>query len=313
MCKISVVMSVFNGGLYLQESIKSILYQTFEDFEFIIINDGSSDNSFDIIKSYRDNRIILVNNENNNGLSAALNRGILAANGNFIARMDADDISYPERLKRQLGFLQMNPDCVAVGSNVDVIDQDGKHLFTSNLATDWVEIKKMLPETPFYHSSTMYRKDIALKCGLYDVNMLTAQDVVFFNSMSRFGSLYNISEPLIRYRLSSESISLRSKKDTTKIMNIVRDRLDKGSVSVLNQQLLRKIYSKKRNSRYKKGYYYLMLGKHYIEKNFSRNRAFLNLINSIRYIPFNIRIWYNLLLLILPLSIINTIKRQYVK
>jgi len=114
-------MSVFNGERYLREAIDSILQQTFVDFEFIIIDDGSTDSSASIMSSYADRRIRVIR-QKNRGLSAALNVGLKAAEGRYIARMDADDVSLPHRFGRQYLFLETHPQCVAVGSNAIIID-----------------------------------------------------------------------------------------------------------------------------------------------------------------------------------------------
>src|SRR5580698_9685158 len=107
--KVTVLMPVYNGEKYIKEALESILQQTFIDFEFLIINDGSTDNSVSIIKSFNDNRIRLIHNEKNSGLVYSLNKGIGLSNGEYIARMDCDDVSIPERLEKQVGFLNSNP------------------------------------------------------------------------------------------------------------------------------------------------------------------------------------------------------------
>lgn len=112
---ISVIMPVFNGEKYLHEAIKSILSQTFDDYEFLIINDGSIDNTRNIIESYRDDRIRIIDNEINQGLASSLNKGIGLSRGVYIARMDADDVSFPERFKRQIEFLQLHPEIDLLG------------------------------------------------------------------------------------------------------------------------------------------------------------------------------------------------------
>jgi glycosyltransferase involved in cell wall biosynthesis len=135
---ISVVMPVYNAAQYLREAIDSILNQTFRDFEFIIINDGSTDRSLEIIQSYNDDRIRLIN-QKNTGLAKALNNGIAIAKSDFIARMDADDISIPERLTSQFSFLESNVDVVAVGSNAEVIDKEGNHVYCTAQPSTWSE------------------------------------------------------------------------------------------------------------------------------------------------------------------------------
>ena len=123
MPKVSVVMSVFNQEKYLPIAIESILNQTYTDFEFIIVNDGSNDSSNDIILGYKDKRIILIEQENT-GLPVALNLAISKTKGDFIARMDSDDISHPSRLKKQLEHLKQNPEMDLIGSSVRIIDEN---------------------------------------------------------------------------------------------------------------------------------------------------------------------------------------------
>src|SRR4051794_29608800 len=116
MPKVTVLLAVYNGERYLREAIDSILGQTFQDFEFLIINDGSTDSTREIILSYHDPRIRLVDNEDNIGQTRSLNRGLALAAGQFVARQDADDISEPERLASQVAFLEIHPEVVLLGT-----------------------------------------------------------------------------------------------------------------------------------------------------------------------------------------------------
>ncbi len=125
--KISVLMPVYNGDPFLDKSIKSVLNQTFNDFEYIIINDGSTDDSLKIIESYEDSRIKIINFSKNMGIAAALNNGLNAAKGDYIARQDQDDISHPERFSLQLGYLENN-DVDLVDTNFVFIDENDKYL-----------------------------------------------------------------------------------------------------------------------------------------------------------------------------------------
>ena len=159
---ISVVMSVYNGEKYLVDSVDSILNQTLFDYEVIIVNDGSTDSSLKIIKEYqkKDKRLKLINNERNIGLTKSLNKGIGISKGKYIARQDADDISLKNRLRVQYEFLELHPECVAVGSNARIVDMHNTFLYDSAQPLLWEDIKEVLPKNPFFHSSTMFRKDI---------------------------------------------------------------------------------------------------------------------------------------------------------
>ena len=118
---VSVIMPVYNGALYLREAIDSILSQTHTNLELIIINDGSNDNSEEIILSYEDNRIRYIINEKNSGICVTLNKGLDIAKGKYIARMDCDDISCPERLQMQIEYMEQNPSIGVLGSDIIVL------------------------------------------------------------------------------------------------------------------------------------------------------------------------------------------------
>src|SRR5690606_10551481 len=146
--KISVLMPAYNAGSHIREAIESILQQTFTDFEFLIINDGSTDDTLEIIRSYDDARIRLVSRPNK-GLIATLNEGMELAVTNYIARFDADDICVPTRLEEQYNFLQNNPDYILVGSDVNYLDKDGNFLLRIN---------------PVGHSFEEIRNNFFIKC-----------------------------------------------------------------------------------------------------------------------------------------------------
>lgn len=307
--KISVVMSVYNGERYLKEAIESILNQTFTDFEFIIIDDGSTDESAAIINSYSDTRIRLIQQENK-GLATALNRSIKAAEGKYIVRMDADDISMGNRLEKQFEFLERHTECVAVGTNAVVIDMNGKLLYISSQLTDWKEIKKILPATPFYHSSTILCREVVVKCGgYYEKLKYGGQDLILFNKMARFGELRNINEPLIKYRLRPSATTNRSPKTNLIMRRIFNNILANGTISQPDLNLLQSI-TQKRSERWKKSNYYLRIGKAYIERNLQRGNAVINLAKSILNNPTNGKAWFNLALLLLPKDVIKKWKRH---
>ena len=140
--EISVIMSVYNGMPYLQEAVKSILNQTYKDFEFIIVDDASTDDSLKYLKGINDKRIKILSNEKNLGLAVSLNKALNAARGEYIARMDADDISKPERLHIQLNFMELNPQIDICGSFVSVIDENGKLVGSIKKPTTDDKIKK---------------------------------------------------------------------------------------------------------------------------------------------------------------------------
>lgn len=207
---ISVVMSVYNGEPYLAGAVESILAQDFEDFEFVVIDDGSTDASRDILRSFADERLVLIE-QTNQGLPSALNRGIRESRSPLIARMDADDIAMRHRLRWQLEFMERNSEYVAVGSNVSVIDQDGRYVYTTAEPLDDQALRKRLPQTPFYHPASVFRKAAFAAVGGYCEQMVMAQDTVFFNRMMRLGKVANLAEPLIQYRIVPTAITKRER------------------------------------------------------------------------------------------------------
>ena len=192
---ISVVMPVFNSEQYLNKSIKSVLEQTYDNFEFLIINDGSTDNSNSIIKKYQsqDKRITILAQENK-GITKSLNNGIKHSKGRFIARMDADDICHPDRFKMQLKWFQNNKDIDVLGSQVEFIEKNGNIIKPSNqLPLDDLSIKwELIFGTPLIHPSLMIRKSVFEEFGLYNESYLFAQDLAFWRKIatnSKFGNL----------------------------------------------------------------------------------------------------------------------------
>jgi glycosyltransferase involved in cell wall biosynthesis len=206
---VTVLMSVYNGERYLREAIESILNQTFADFEFLIVNDGSTDASQSIIAAYDDPRIRLVNNPTNIGLAKSLNRGMRLAKGMFVARQDADDISEPERLERQTKFLQDNPQIALVGSWYREIEANGRLRDQVRLPADQTELQwALLFYCPFVHSGVMLRKTLFWQeIGLYNEAFLYAEDHELWLRTSRHHLLTNYPAYLVRYRLNPHSMS----------------------------------------------------------------------------------------------------------
>ena len=211
--KVSVLMSVYNGERYLREAIDSILNQTFQDFEFIIIDDGSTDRTKEIIRSYNDLRIRLFNNEKNIGLTKSLNRGIELCRGEYIARMDGDDVSLPMRLEKQVEFMMVNNDVGisgtwnrSIGQNVGVND----HYPISDS-----EIRCMLLfNNTFCHPSLIIRRQAIESNGLsYNSRLQYAQDYDLVVRGSEHFLLANIPEVLVSYRSHPDQIAMNKRKD----------------------------------------------------------------------------------------------------
>lgn len=205
--RVSVLMSVYNGTPYLRNSVQSILDQTFQDFEFVIINDGSTDGTQKILETFADSRIQTVM-QSNTGLTKALNRGLKLCRGEFIARMDADDISMPERLERQLVFLNKNPGVGMVGTAYHEIDDKGEVLLKKPCLLEDNQLRKILiKHNPFCHTSVMIRRSILKKIGPYDESFSYAQDYELWFRIARHYKLANLPQFLIKKRIRDDNIS----------------------------------------------------------------------------------------------------------
>jgi len=201
--KISVIMPVYNGEKYLKEAIESILNQTFRDFEFIIINDGSTDNSGKVIANFHDPRIQIIN-QANQGLRGALNVGITRSTGQYIARMDQDDISLPQRFAKQVEFLDTHPEYVMVGTTYAHIDEMSEITTAFPALLDDEEIKRELyTKTPFGHGTVMIR-GISLRKGnyWYSEGAVHMEDYDLWMRFSSAGKYANLPEILYLWRQS---------------------------------------------------------------------------------------------------------------
>lgn len=217
---VSVLMPVFNCGLYIEESVQSVLNQAFSNFELIIIDDCSTDNTTDIIKKFSDSRIRLYEKGNNSGLIDSLNFGISIAKGEFIARMDGDDICLPERFSKQVNFLIENPDILMVGTALKrfgVIEDEV--IYPENHKDIAV---RLCFNSPFGHPTIMGRKWIFEKYK-YNKDFEDAEDYELWTHLVFEGKLANIGEVLLLYRTHKNQVS--NKKSANQKANAIKCRL----------------------------------------------------------------------------------------
>lgn len=209
--KVSVLMPVYNAERYLATAVQSILDQSFADVELILIDDGSSDNSLAILRGFErhDPRVRLISRPNT-GYVIALNEMIELATGQYLARMDSDDIALPDRLEKQVRFLDANSECVAVGSDVLLIDEDGDTLTTWEFERTSDEIDKLHMQghgPRLVHPAAMIRAAAMRTVGGYRVDMETAEDMDLWLRLAEVGELANLDEVLLHYRVHSMSVS----------------------------------------------------------------------------------------------------------
>ena len=228
---VTVLMPVYNGARYLRQSIESILDQTYKDFELLIIDDASTDASYKIIHSYHDPRIRIIKNTENMGLIRTLNQGLSLAKGDYIARQDQDDISYPMRLEKQVGYLNSHPEVVLLGTGINTIDHQSRNIksygfytASSEDAICWL----LMFNNPFAHPSVMMRAKIVRDIGGYDEHYVDCEDYDLFSRLARSYKTTNLKEVLLTYRCHSNSMNAnRSKKNTLLSGSIIRRNFSK--------------------------------------------------------------------------------------
>lgn len=205
---ISVVMCCYNAEKYIAETIESVLNQTFTNFEFIIWNDGSNDNTEQIVKSYKDCRIRYFYHSNM-GIGMTAHLACLQAMGKYIARLDADDICMLNRLEVQVKYLESHPQYVLISSSVYYMNERG-NIIGRSFPYTWNSVlkKKLLNGNPISQPASMFMRDAYLKTGGY-VGVYAGEDRILFARMSRYGKIKNLANPLIKYRLIYSSLSHR--------------------------------------------------------------------------------------------------------
>lgn len=210
MPKVSVLMPMYNNERFLPFAVESILNQTFTDFELLIIDDGSTDTSVSLARSYADARIRLVENRENLGLTKRLNQGLKLAGGEYIARMDGDDVSRPERLFEQAAYLDQHPEVGLLGSAVQPINEAGQPCgAVYSLPLTDVEVRwQMLLSPAFAHPAVMLRRSVLQENQLvYDETYLSAQDYDMWRRMLMVTRGANLAAPLLYYRRHAEQVS----------------------------------------------------------------------------------------------------------
>jgi glycosyltransferase involved in cell wall biosynthesis len=198
--RVTVLMSVYNGEQYLAEAVNSLLDQTFTDFEFVVIDDGSTDGTRDMLRCYTDPRI-RVFEQSNIGLTRSLNRGISLARGQYIARMDHDDLSMPDRLARQVSFLDAYPEVGIVGTACRIRDEIKGLEWEPPVHTSDEELRRNLVRgNPFIHTSVMMRKALLDMAGGYDESYSFAQDYALWIQLAPHTKMANLPEVLVVHR-----------------------------------------------------------------------------------------------------------------
>lgn len=222
--KISVIIPAYNAENYIEESIKSILNQTFSDFELLILDDASTDNTYSKAANFKDSRIRLERNDKNLYIAANRNKGISLANGKYIVWQDADDISYLNRLEEQYSFMEKQPEVGICGSYLEIFDHKGTSHIRKYETTDEKVRSTIFRYSPVAQPSAIIRKECFDKVGSYNLDMPPAEDIEMSFRIGQHYKFANIPKPLIRYRVHRQSATyakLKLIEDNT--MKVRRD------------------------------------------------------------------------------------------
>ncbi len=309
---ISVLMPAFNAETYIGEAISSVLNQGFANFELVIVNDGSTDNTERVIRSFNDPRIVLVN-QANGGIAAALNRGLAIARAGLVARFDADDICCAERLQVQYDFLSAHPDYIITGSDADFIDRDNNHVFTYSPPWHSNEAIQALEKSicPFIHSGVLFRKEVIIQAGGYNQHAHAFEDHLLWRKIVKQGKVCNIPKVLLKVRLNPESITIDEKWHHKRFLEIKYQAIEKGSISAEEGNELKSILIMQGNRRVKEGAYYSLLGKKYLWNNYQPRKARTNLKKTLRIQPLDINTWVLFLLSYMPEGFIQKLYARW--
>lgn len=222
----SIVIPVHNGERYIKEAIDSCINQTYKDIEIIVVDDKSEDGTLDILREYekKDERIKILPVEKQDGLGNVINIGIRASKGKYIVRMDADDIMLPDRIQKQVRYLEEHIECVAVGGQIDIIDANsnitGHREYT---LTDRELRKNRFLFQPFAHPAVTLRKSTLEEIGLYPENLWKVEDVKLFLILSTKGEFANLPDTVLKYRITyateSQSKMLDHFRKTSEMRN----------------------------------------------------------------------------------------------
>lgn len=212
MPKVTVLMPVYNGEKHLVKAVESILNQTFRDFEFLIIDDCSIDSTPAILDRYSDSRIVRLRNEPNQGITRTLNRGLDLAQGEYIARMDSDDISYPDRLERQVAHMDAHPEIGLLGTRYVIVDEEGESIYGEpsppESGSETYFAWTLLWMTSIQHPTAMIRRSLLEKHNLrYDADYETAEDYELWTQIHRHSKVAQLWEVGLDYRVSEQGIS----------------------------------------------------------------------------------------------------------
>jgi glycosyltransferase involved in cell wall biosynthesis len=305
---ITVLLPAYNAEKYIGEAIQSVLAQSFTEFELLIVNDGSTDDTEKIIRSFSDPRIVLIN-QDNKGISAALNNGLSFAKADYIARFDADDICFPERLEKQYNFLIENPQYCIVGCDADYYDMNDNYVFTcyspGHTNEEIQQIKMNI--CPFIHSGVLYKKKEILDAGGYTIHAHSFEDHFLWTKILKEGKAYNLNEVLLKVKLHPGSISIDEKWRSKRFCELKNAVLQKGVITEKEGKEFFRMLKLQDSSKIKYGSYYALLSKKYLWDNHQPGKSRQNIRKVLSFHPGDIKTYLLWVFSFFPRQIIRKI------
>jgi glycosyltransferase involved in cell wall biosynthesis len=309
--KVTILMPVCNARKYIAEAIRSVMDQSFSDFELLIVDDGSTDDTLKTILQFKDPRIKILCKEKE-GISAALNAGLRMARGAYIARFDADDICMPRRLERQVLFLDGHPAYLVVGSDAEYISENGEYLFSFLCKghTHREIVGNMYRHCPVIHSAAMYRKEAILRMGGYSPHAHNFEDHLLWIQLLKTGRCCNLPEALIKVRINPQSVTIDERWRGRRFRRLKQGILARGTITKEEGNELRDIIIRQDNKKIKEGAYHALCGKKLLAENYRPAKARWHVTQSICAYPFRLDNYVLLTVSFLPSACIRWLQRK---
>ena len=308
MIKVSVIMSVYNSEEVVRESINSILCQTLKDIELIVINDGSTDSTIDILSSFNDPRVVLIDQENL-GLTKSLINAAKLAKGRYLARQDSDDVSLLNRLEKQIDYLEKNKDIALVGTQSIQIDEDGENIGKIDLLREYDDILENIATlNQFVHGSIMMRRSVYEAVGGYRREFRYSQDYDLFLRISEQYKVENLSDYLYKSRHNRNMVSLTHKEDQlyfSECARVLASQRANGDIDQLDKKSKLPIVKRNENSNSKLNYHRHLISSFIRKGNVIKVRK--HAIALLKTRPTDIHTWVVLILSFFGIKIIRNI------
>ncbi|MBS1605067.1 MAG: glycosyltransferase [Bacteroidetes bacterium] len=309
--RVTVLMPAYNAEKYIKEAVRSVLEQSFTDFELLVVDDGSSDDTASVVEAFADERIRLVR-QGRTGISPALNKGLELALGEFVCRFDADDVCLPHRLQLQVAFLDAHPGHLVVGSDAEYMAEDGEHLFRFRCAGYSHEeiVGGIYRHCPFIHSAVMYRKEAIRMAGGYSLLAHTFEDYLLWIRLVRIGKCANLDEPLIRVRINPASTTIDERWRGRRFNGLKRQVIRRGFITEKESEELLAIIRRQETKKIKQGAYHALCGKKFLHENYRPAKARWHVTRAISAHPLRLDNYAMFAVSFLPPGVIRWLYRK---